>query len=174
MSTATGALSSLAGTTWQLDPSRSTAEFRIKHFWGLGSVLGKFAKLDGTMHVDAGGQCRMHLMIEAASLDTGNKKRDQDLRSHHFFHVENHPEVRFASNSVSDASDGKVRVQGTLEAGSGSVPLDLVPTFKLSGDSLEIDAEATVDQRTLGMTKNPMGMIKPPATLIVHAVLRRA
>jgi polyisoprenoid-binding protein YceI len=174
MSTATGTLSSLAGTTWQLDPSRSNAEFRMKHFWGLASVLGKFTKLDGTMHIDAGGQCRMHLTIEATTLDTGNKKRDQDLRSHHFFHVEKHPEVKFISSGVSDAGDGKLHVQGTLEAGGGSVDLDLEPTIKLSGDSVEIDGETTVDQRTLGMTKNPMGMIKPPATLTVHAVLRRA
>lgn len=174
MSTATGALSSLAGTTWRLDPSRSNAEFRVKHLWGLGSVLGKFAKLDGTMQVDAGGQCAMHLTIEATTLDTGNKKRDQDLRSHHFFHVEEHPEVRFVSSSVSDAGDGKLRVQGTLEAGSGSVPLDLEPTLKLSGDSVELDAETTVERHTLGMTKNPVGMIKGPATLTVHAVLKRA
>jgi polyisoprenoid-binding protein YceI len=173
MSTATGTLSSLAGTTWQLDPSGSKAEFRVKHFWGLGSVLGTFAKLDGTMQVDAGGQCQMHLTIEATSLDTGHKARDKDLRKS-FFHVENHPEVRFVSTGVSDAGDGKLLVQGTLEAGSGSVQLDLEPTFKLSGDSVEIDAETTVDQRTLGMTKNPMGMIKPPATLTVHAVLKRA
>jgi polyisoprenoid-binding protein YceI len=174
MSTATGNLSSLAGTTWHLDPSESKAEFRLKHLWGLGSVLGKFAKLDGTMQVDAGGQCQMHLTIEASSLDTRNKKRDQDLRSHHFFHVEKHPEVRFVSTGVSDAGDGKLHVQGTLEAGSGSVQLDLEPTVKLSRDSVEIDAEASVDQRTLGMTKNPMGMIKGPAMLTVHAVLRRA
>jgi polyisoprenoid-binding protein YceI len=174
MSTATGALSSLAGTTWQLDPSASKAEFRMKHFWGLGTVVGKFAKLDGTMRIEASGECRMHLTIEATTLDTGNKKRDQDLRSHHFFHVEEHPEVRFVSSDVSDGGDGKLHVQGTLEAGSGSVPLDLEPTFKVSGDSVEIDAETTVDQRTLGMKKNPMGMMKPPATLTVHAVLRRA
>lgn len=174
MSTATGTLSSLAGTTWQLDPSRSKAEFRVKHLWGLSTVLGKFTKLDGTMHIDAGGQCQMHLTIEASTLDTGNKKRDQDLRSHHFFHVEEHPELRFVSTGVSAAGDGKLRVQGTLEAGGGSVQLDLEPTFKLSGDSVEIDAETTVDQRTLGMTKNPMGMIKTPVTLTVHAVLRRA
>jgi polyisoprenoid-binding protein YceI len=174
MSTATGTLSSLTGTTWQLDPSRSKAEFRVKHFWGLGTVLGKFTKLDGTMQVDTGGQCRMHLTIEANTLESGNKKRDQDLRSRHFFHVEEHPELRFVSSGVSDAGNGKLRVQGTLEAGSGSVQLDLEPTVKLSGDSVEIDAETTVDQRALGMTKNPMGMIKGPATLTVHAVLRRA
>jgi polyisoprenoid-binding protein YceI len=53
------------------------------------------------------------------------------LRSQHFFHVEKHPEVRFVSSGVSDAGDGKLRVQGTLEAGSGGVQLDLEPTFKL-------------------------------------------
>jgi polyisoprenoid-binding protein YceI len=174
MSTATGALSSLAGTTWQLDPTKSKAEFRVKHFWGLGTVVGKFAKLDGTMQVDTGGQCQMHLTIEAASLNSGNKKRDEDLRSHHFFHVAEHPEVRFVSTGVSDTGDGKLRVQGTLEAGASNVPVELEPTIKVSGDSIEIDGETTVDQRTLGMTKNPMGMIRPPATLTVHAVLRRA
>jgi polyisoprenoid-binding protein YceI len=126
------------------------------------------------MAVDAGGQCQMHLTIEASSLDTGNKKRDQDLRSKAFFGVDEHPDVRFVANSVTEAGDGKLRVSGTLEAGSGSAPLEMEPSYKVTGDSMEIDAEATIDQRTLGMTKNPMGMIKGPATLVVHAVLKRS
>jgi polyisoprenoid-binding protein YceI len=174
MSSAAGTLPSLAGTSWQLDPSRSKAEFRVKHVWGLRTVLGKFSKLDGTMQVDAAGQCRMELTIEAASLDTGLKSRDEDLRSQHFFHVEQNPEVRFVSTAVSGADEGKLRVGGTLEAAGRSVPLDLEPTYKLSGDIVEVDAETIVDHRTLGMTKNPLGMIRGPATLTVHAVLKRS
>jgi hypothetical protein len=70
---------------------------------------------------------------------------------------EEHPEVRLVSTGVSDVADGELRVQGNLEAGTSSVPLLYEPTFKLSGDSVKIDAEAIVDQRTLGMATNPMG-----------------
>jgi hypothetical protein len=40
-----------------------------------------------------------------------------------------------------------------------------------SGDDLEIEATTTVDQRELGMTFSPFGMIHTPSTLHVRARL---
>jgi hypothetical protein len=40
-----------------------------------------------------------------------------------------------------------------------------------TGDDLEIEATTTVDQRELGMTFSPLGMIRTPSTLHVRARL---
>ena len=118
-------------------------------------------------------QRQITLTIDAASLHTGSSKRDKHLRSAAFFDTQNHPEVRFRSTSVSDAGEDRLRVEGVLEAAGERVALRLEPTIHQTDDQLDIEATTTVDQRLLGMTWSPLGMTRTPATLIVHARLRR-
>jgi hypothetical protein len=46
----------VSNTRWRLDPSASTAEFRVPHFWGLITVKGGFKRLDGYLEVDDHGR----------------------------------------------------------------------------------------------------------------------
>ena len=71
----------LAGTRWRLDPSGSSAEFRVPNFWGLTSDKGRFQRLDGWLELDDDHRWRMELTLDAASLDTGNRRRDRHLRA---------------------------------------------------------------------------------------------
>jgi polyisoprenoid-binding protein YceI len=105
----------LTGTRWRLDPEGSTAEFRVPTLWGLATVRGRFHRLDG--YADADGS--MELVIDAASLDTGNRQRDRHLRSADFFDCERHPDVRFRSTDLSSLDAGRIRVAGDLEAAGG-------------------------------------------------------
>ena len=71
-------------TRWIIDPAHSSAEFRVPHFWGLVKVKGHFDRIDGWLEVDDNGSRRLELVIDAASLNTGNHKRDEHLRSADF------------------------------------------------------------------------------------------
>jgi len=165
----------LAGTRWRLDPSGSSAEFRVPHFWGLVTVRGRFGHFDGWLEVGENSRWRTELIIDAASLDTGNRKRDEHLRSGDFFDADHHPEVRFRSTSTREQGHGRVLVKGELEAAGERVPLELQASVAETHDAhLELDATATVDQRQLGMTWSPLGMTRTPAALTVHARLYRA
>jgi polyisoprenoid-binding protein YceI len=53
-STAAQTRKPLAAGRWRLDPSASTAEFRVPHFWGLVTVKGHFERLDGYLEFDDG------------------------------------------------------------------------------------------------------------------------
>jgi polyisoprenoid-binding protein YceI len=163
----------LADTRWRLDPSASTAEFRVLHLWGLVTVKGHFERLDGYFELDDCGQRQMTLTIDAASLHTGISQRDKHLRSSDFFDTDRHPKVRFRSTSVSDVADDRIRVDGELEAAGERLAMTLEPTIHQTKDQLEIDATATVDQRRLGMKWSPLAMTKSPVTITVHASLRR-
>jgi polyisoprenoid-binding protein YceI len=160
-------------TSWRLDPSASTAEFRVPHFWGLVTVKGHFERLDGYLELEDRGQRQMTLTIDAASLHTGIRQRDKHLRASDFFDTQNHPEVRFRSTGVRDIADNRLRIDGELEAAGERLAITLEPTIHQTNDQLEIDVTTTVDQRQLGMTWSPLGMTKSPVTLIVHASLRR-
>jgi len=169
--TASGPASELARGTWILDPDRSSVEFRVPLLFGrIGTVKGCFAHYRGTLDMDA--RPAIELTIEAGSLDTGNSRRDEHLRSDAFFDAAEHPEVRFESESA--ALDGEtLHVRGTLRAGGGSAPLDLTATVRPVGEEFEIEARAEVDQRRLGMTYSPLGTLRPPARLSVRGRLTR-
>ena len=66
--------------------------------------------------MDDNGSRRLELLIDAASVNTGNRKRDEHLRSADFFETERHPDVHFASSQVSDDGDGQLHVRGELLA----------------------------------------------------------
>jgi polyisoprenoid-binding protein YceI len=158
-------------TRWRLDPADSIAEFRVPHFWGLLTVKGRFAGLDGRLDVDHTGPRRMELTIEAASVSTRNRRRDRHLRSPDFFDVDRHPQVCFRSTAIRPGSRGSLRVDGELTAAGNRVTLELEPSVEQTDDQMQIDVRATIDQRQLGITWSPLGMTRAPVSVHVHAVL---
>jgi polyisoprenoid-binding protein YceI len=161
----------IAAGTWQLDLSRSSVEFHVRSFYGLITVKGSFHQYAGTL--DLGREPAVELTIDAASLDTNNATRDRHLRSADFFHVEQHPEITFVSDRV-QADGDLLEVSGRLAAAGKEVPVELDAILRARGDELEIEAETHTDHRLLGMTHNPLGIIRPPATLIVKGILVRS
>ena len=155
---------------WVVDAARSTVEFGVPTFWGLGTVVGRFHRFDGSYGLDDEGVAAIELAIAADSLDTGNKTRDRHLRSERFFDVAAHPQVRFSSTLIQEL-DGGLVMNGHLRAAGGEVPIALPAAVREDGDELEIEGTTTVDQRELGMTFSPLGMIRTPATLHVRARL---
>ena len=99
---------------WTVDPQRSEIGFAVKALWGLHTVRGVFGAYDGTLTVRAGGAAGK-LTIDAASLDTGHKKRDRHLRSPDFFDVGRNPQIVFVLKSVT-AREGGLTVEGELRS----------------------------------------------------------
>jgi polyisoprenoid-binding protein YceI len=62
-------------------------------------VHGRFDRFDGSYEVGPSGTT-IELTIDADSLDTGHATRDKHLRSTDFFHIVEHPQVRFTSTRV--------------------------------------------------------------------------
>ncbi len=156
--------------TWEVDPTSTTVEFAVDTFWGLHTVRGRFDRFAGSY--DTGPSPAIELTIDADSLDTRNPMRDKHLRAGDFFATERHPHVRFTSTRVEEAG-GKLEVAGKLEAAGKAVPLEFPATLQPVDDGYRIEATTTVDQRELGMSNGPLGMIRRPVTLHVEAVVRK-
>jgi polyisoprenoid-binding protein YceI len=169
-SPSTPSVADLATGSWRLDPEHSRVEFAVPHFYGLMTVKGHFDRYEG--HLELGTSPAIELVIEAASVDTGNAKRDKHLRSDDFFDVEHHPEVRFVSETAVIEGD-VLRAGGTLEAAGRQVPLRIDAELRSSGAGLEIDAATEVDHRELGITWSPLGIMRAPSRLIVSGLLLR-
>jgi len=153
---------------WQLDPERSSVEFRVPSMWRLVTVTGHFDDYEGRLDLSA--TPAIELTIDADSVETGNRRRDRHLRSADFFDAENHPRVRFRSDSV-DLQGDALKVRGRLSAGGRSIPLELSVRVRQVDGGLEIDAATTAPHRDLGMTFSPLGTISPISVLSVKGHL---
>src|SRR5580693_7410817 len=78
---------------WSLDAGRSTVGFRIKNFWGLANVNGRFPEVNGDGQITGKGAIFGRLDIQVASLHTGIGKRDEHLRSADFFDADRYPDI---------------------------------------------------------------------------------
>src|SRR5215472_8876132 len=164
----------LAGR-WTLDPHASSAEFRVRHFWGAITVRGRFERLDGEGAVGPDGSITGRLVIDGASLTAQNKQRDKHLRSADFFHGEEHPQVVLTVSRASLTDDGRVAAEGMLAAAGVSEPAGFTADIvQASPDAVTLRAEVTVDRSRYGMTWSPMRMAAMHATGSVTARFTRA
>jgi polyisoprenoid-binding protein YceI len=156
---------------WRLDPTRSSVEFHVRHFYGLMTVKGRFNRFEGALDLSA--RPAVELTIDADSLDTGLAKRDAHLRSGDFFDVANHPQVRFVSDTTI-VNGTTLTARGELHAAGRRVPLDVDASLRPVGDEIEVAATVSVDHRELGMTWSPLGILRAPSKVIVRARLVNA
>jgi polyisoprenoid-binding protein YceI len=101
-------------STYQIDPSHSTANFSIKHMM-IAKVHGGFEKMSGTLTYDAANPSKssVQVAIETGSINTRESQRDAHLRSPDFFDVEKYPTITFKSTRV-EGSGGELKVVGDL------------------------------------------------------------
>jgi polyisoprenoid-binding protein YceI len=153
----TDLLSASAGT-WTLDPSASTVELRTKAMWGMAKVKATFAVLEGSGIVAADGNVIGALVVDAASINSGNAKRDEHLRTKDFFEVETYPTFTYAATGATAAADGTITLAGTLTVHGQTHPLPLTATATPVGaDRLTVVAEAEIDRSQWGLTWAKMG-----------------
>jgi polyisoprenoid-binding protein YceI len=113
---ATLAVSSLAATTtWQIDPAHTAAGFSVKHMM-IAIVRGQFKGVTGTVNWDDQNISNsvVDVTIDANTVDTGEPKRDADLKSANFFDVAHYPTITFKSTKIERISAAKMKVAGNL------------------------------------------------------------
>jgi polyisoprenoid-binding protein YceI len=95
----------LVAGTWKLDASHSELSFSVKHL-KISKVKGTFKSWDVTVTTGATLEdIKIEASVDVSSVDTGQEARDEHLRSSDFFLVEEHPQMLFASKSVSVNGD---------------------------------------------------------------------
>lgn len=110
--------------TWDLDPVHSHIGFVARHLM-VSKVRGKFAKFDvQVMTAENPRDSTVNVSIDAASVDTGNEMRDEDLRSERFLDTANHPQITFRSTSITPDGD-KYKMAGDLTIRGVTKPVTL-------------------------------------------------
>jgi polyisoprenoid-binding protein YceI len=106
--------STFAADTYVFDKAHSSIGFQVRHLFS--NVLGKFDDFTGTIQFDEANpeQSSVKVSIKTASVDTGVKMRDDDLRSPNFFDAEKFPTITFESKSVKKTGENTFDVTGDL------------------------------------------------------------
>jgi len=148
--------------TYRVDPAHTSVLFRVRHLFT--TVAGRFQTFDGRIVYDEKQptQAKVEGTIDAASIDTNVKKRDDHLRSADFFEVEKYPKITFQSSGVSDldTSGTKGKMQGTLTMHGVTKPVVLEVSFLGKGKDpggkqrAGFHATTTVDRKQFGLTWN--------------------
>lgn len=159
--------------TWNVDPANTTIEFHTKAMWIL-PVKGHFRVLSGSGTVGDDGSVTGSLAIDAASVDTGNRRRDDHLRTADFFEAEAHPSFTFDVLRATLSGPGQATLDGSLTIKGVTRSLQVPVTFSRSGDAVEVEATfPDLDRREWNLTWAKMGA-GVHNRLIVHARFVRA
>jgi polyisoprenoid-binding protein YceI len=101
---------------WSIDPTHSTVEFTVKKLFFF-TAKGSLTRVEGNLVLDPADVRRSSavVVLQSASIDTGNKSRDKQLRSAGFLDTDRFPEIRFQSTKVERGTDrDTLRVTGLL------------------------------------------------------------
>jgi len=108
------AAGALYAGTYNIDKSHSNVGFKVKHLM-ISNVTGKFDKFTGTIEYNEKTNTVTALVgtIIVDSINTGNKKRDNHLKSADFFDAANHPNLTFKLDSIKgDKAYGLLTLRG--------------------------------------------------------------
>jgi polyisoprenoid-binding protein YceI len=121
-------------------------------------VVGVFHSWEANMKMPAHkfADASLVLEIEAASVSTGSGLRDKELKGKNFFSVQEHPQIRFASKSITpDSSPTKFHMDGELTIRGITQPVEVSITLLRQDDGHEwIDGSFSFNRRDFGMTHN--------------------
>ncbi len=100
---------------WRIDPTHTTVSFKVRHL-GVTWVQGEFQRVSGKVSYDRKnpGAAAADIVIDAASINTRNARRDNHLRTDDFLLVEKHPSITFKSKSVKNAGADGLDLVGDL------------------------------------------------------------
>jgi polyisoprenoid-binding protein YceI len=103
-------------TKWGIDSAHSEIGFKVKHLM-FANVRGYFREFDGSIYTTGEDfmTAEIDFWVNPASVDTGDQKRDEHLKSADFFNVEQYREINFSGNTCeTTGKDGMYILYGDL------------------------------------------------------------
>ena len=153
-------LSELTGD-YVLDTAHSRIGFVARHAM-VTKVRGQFDEFEGGAHIDGDDPANStaRLVIQAKSIETRNKQRDDHLRSNDFLDMDNHPTIEFASTGVEQVGDTEFEVTGDLTVRGVTKPVTV--EFELTGAEndpwgnfrIGFEGKVTINRKDWGVSWN--------------------
>jgi len=148
------------GAEWIADNAHSEVGFRIRHLM-ISNVKGKFKDYTVTLTTDDKDKLtKVEATIDAKSIDTGNEKRDEHLRSADFFDVEKQKDITFKSTKVTQSGKDKIKITGDLTMHGVTKPVTFDGTITkamkdpFGGTRRALAAKTKINRKDFGLNWN--------------------
>jgi polyisoprenoid-binding protein YceI len=127
---------------WEIEPAHSSIGFTARHI-GLARIHGRFNSFAGVVRIAEQVQrSAMHVVIDAASIDTNVKMRDDHLRSADFLDVARFPTLEFYSDRFVHKGGNRWAVTGALSLHGVTRTVTLDTEYLGLGNGMEGEVRA--------------------------------
>ena len=143
-----------------IDVNHSELQFRIRHL--VSRVNGTFNEWKGTITVPDENRwetAQIEVVIQTASIDTKNERRDNHLRTSDFFQADSFPTITFRSTRIERSGDA-AKIHGNLTMRGVTRPVvlegELLGATKTAQGKNRVgfSAETTIDRMDYGVAWN--------------------
>lgn len=161
-----------AADEYTYDAVHSSVSFKARHL-DISWIHGRFNEVSGRFVLDRENPSKstFALSINADSVDTANKQRDEHLRQPDYFDTKQYPTIDFKSTSVT-ATDGGYEVTGDLTMHGKTKKI----TFLMKGGvekefkgtkRVGFSTELSLKRSDFGFDKNAIGPIGDEAIILI-------
>jgi polyisoprenoid-binding protein YceI len=166
-------MTSVAAGTWTIDLAHTRAAFAARHMFG-STLHGTIAVTAGTIEVGTDGRpVRLHATLDPASIDTGNARRDADLRGKRFLAVDTYPLMEVIADRIAATAHGW-HADAVLHGRGCEAPLCIGATLDgaATAPRLQVSGTTRLDLRDVGI-RAPGFLVRRFIDLSVSAQLTR-
>lgn len=127
---------------WEIEPTHSSIAFTARHI-GLARIHGRFNSFAGAVRIaDPMERSALHIVIDAAAIDTGVRMRDDHLRSADFLDVLNFPTLEFYGDRFAYRGGARWAVTGALSLHGVTRTVTLDTEYLGLGNGMEGEVRA--------------------------------
>ena len=160
MTTPTTDTATLSGS-YTLDPAHTRIGFVARHAM-VSKVRGSFSDFEADVNLDFANPTAStaKVVIQVASIDTGQAARDEHLRTNDFFDVPAFPAWTFQSTSIETKGNNEFALKGDLTIKATTLPVSI--DFEHIGTATDVsgnlragfEGRATISRKDFGVTWN--------------------
>lgn len=153
--------------SYEVDPTHTSLYFKVDHI-GFSDLFGRFNAMTGSVDFDPDDPASgaFQLTIDANSVDTNHKERDDHLRSPDFFNTGEFPEITFTSTAIEVTGDNTGTVTGDFTLLGVTNPVTMNVTFNTMGPypfvegqtRIGFSATGSLNRADFGMTYGSGGI----------------
>jgi polyisoprenoid-binding protein YceI len=148
---------------WELVPARTSASFAVRSL-GVVTVRGHIPVTAAWADVDAAGRPKaVNAELDLTRLDTGNPRRDHDLRKPHLVDTAHHPTLTFDGTAADTTVDGVLTGRA-----SARVSLDVTSITPSDTGMVTVHATTAFDRAALGV-RAPRFLIGRRIAVVIDA-----
>jgi polyisoprenoid-binding protein YceI len=147
-----------APVTYQIDPSHTYPSFEADHFGGVSVWRGKFDKSSGTIVLDReAGTGTVEVTVDTASIEFGNPKLDEHVKSAEMLDVAKYPTATFKGKLTGFKNGLPTQVDGEFTLHGVTHPLTLTlnsfkcMTYPDKKEHCGADAVGTINRADYGI-----------------------